>query len=115
MKLLVIDELEAQSETRMGELSAVDAILQEQIAGRKGAEERLSESEEHYRNVAETATDAIITPDEEGVITFVNRAAERVFGYASADLFDLKITMLMPEYLRHVREASLKTYVATGN
>lgn len=102
-------------ETRAGELSEANVILQEQIAGRKGAEERLSESEEHYRNVAETATDAIITTDEEGVITFVNRAAERVFGYASADLFGLKIAMLMPEYLRHVHEASLKTYIATGN
>jgi PAS domain S-box-containing protein len=111
----VSNELEAKAEVRAGELSAANAILQEQIAGRKGAEERLSESEEHYRNVAETATDAIITTDEEGVITFVNRAAERVFGYASADLFGLKITMLMPDYLRHVHEASLKTYIATGN
>jgi PAS domain S-box-containing protein len=111
----VSNELEAQAEARVGELSEANANLQEQIAGRKGAEERLSESEEHYRNVAETATDAIITTDEEGVITFVNRAAERVFGYASADLFGLKITMLMPEYLRHVHEASLKTYIATGN
>src|ERR1700730_4071692 len=110
----VANKLEGQGEVQLQQLSA-DAILQEQIAGRKGAEERLSESEEHYRNVAETATDAIITTDEEGVITFVNRAAERVFGYASADLFDLKITMLMPEYLRHLHEASLKTYIATGN
>jgi two-component system, LuxR family, sensor kinase FixL len=109
------NELEAQAEAREGEVAKADAILQEQIAGRKGAEERLSESEEHYRNVAETATDAIITTDEEGIITFVNRAAERVFGYASADLSGLKIMMLMPEYLRHVHEASLKTYIATGN
>ncbi|MEP7338749.1 MAG: PAS domain S-box protein [Acidobacteriota bacterium] len=91
------------------------SLLQEQIAERKGAEDRFSESEEHYRNVAETATDAIITTDEEGVVTFVNRAAEMVFGYASADLFGLKLTMLMPEYSRHVHEASLKTYIATGN
>ncbi len=109
------NEIAAQAELRVGELSAANANLQEQIAGRKGAEERLSESEEHYRNVAETATDAIITTDEAGLITFVNRAAERVFGYASADLFGLKLTMLMPAYSRHVHEASLKTYIATGN
>ena len=110
----VSNELEAQGDVQREQLSA-NAILQEQIAGRKGAEERLSESEEHYRNVAETATEAIITTDEEGVITFVNRAAERVFGYASEYLFGLKLTTLMPEYLRHVHEASLKTYIATGN
>jgi PAS domain S-box-containing protein len=110
----VSNKLEGQGEVQLKQLSA-NAILQEQIAGRKGAEERLSESEDHYRNVAETATDAIITTDEEGVITFVNRAAERVFAYASAELFGLKITTVMPEYLRHVHEASLKTYIATGN
>lgn len=138
----VPNELKVQAELRV-EVIEANASLQEQIAGRKGAEERLNESEErlseskemlseskerlseseerlsesedHYRNVAETATDAIITTDEEGLITFVNRAAEMVFGYASDDLFGLKITMLMPEYLRHVHEASLKTYIATGN
>src|SRR4026209_2159134 len=93
----VSNDSELQADAGVGELSAANAILQEQIAGRKGAEEKFSESEEHYRNVAETATDAIITADEEGVITFVNRAAERVFGYASEDLFGLLLTMLMPE------------------
>jgi two-component system sensor kinase FixL len=107
--------IESYAEPTTGDLSETKANLKEQIAERKGAEDRLSESEDHYRNVAETATDAIITTDEQGVITFVNRAAERVFGYASADLFGLTLTMLMPEYLRHVHEASLKTYIATGN
>ena len=69
----VADKFESQADARVRERSAADDILQEQIAGRKGAEERLSESEEHYRNVAETATDAIITTDEGGDITFVNR------------------------------------------
>jgi PAS domain S-box-containing protein len=125
----VSNEAESRGELAAGQLSEAKASLQEQIAGRRGAEERLSESEdrlsesedrlseseEHYRNVAETATDAIITTDEDGGITFVNRAAERVFGYASAELSGLKLTMLMPQYLRHVHEASLKTYIATGN
>jgi len=111
----IADEIETRADLRQRELSEANDVLQEQIAGRKGAEERFSESEEHYLNVAETATDAIITTDEEGEITFVNRAAERVFGYGSADLSGLKLTTLMPEYLRHVHEASLKTYVATGN
>jgi len=92
----VADESKEQAEVRVRELTAANDVLQEQIAGRKGAEERFSESEEHYLNVAETATDAIITTDEEGEITFVNRAAERVFGYGSADLSGLKLTTLMP-------------------
>ncbi|MEK6304124.1 MAG: PAS domain S-box protein [Acidobacteriota bacterium] len=85
------------------------------IGEQKRAEEKLRESEEHYRNVAETATDAIITTDEESAITSVNRAAERIFGHRSEDLLGQKLTALMPEYLRHVHQASLKTYITTGD
>ena len=38
----------------------------------------LRESEEHYRAVAEAATDAIITIDADSTILIVNPAAERI-------------------------------------
>jgi PAS domain-containing protein len=41
----------------------------------------LRESEEHYRAVAEAATDAIITIDSYSTILTVNPATERIFGY----------------------------------
>ena len=41
----------------------------------------LRESENRFRTLAETASDAIITIDEESRIVLVNKAAERVFGY----------------------------------
>ncbi|HVF27613.1 MAG TPA: PAS domain S-box protein, partial [Pyrinomonadaceae bacterium] len=53
---------------------------------RKRAEQSLIESEERYRAVAETASDAIITIDSESRIIFVNRAAERIFGHAVAEM-----------------------------
>src|SRR5581483_9925112 len=45
---------------------------------------------------------------------FINRAAEQIFGHATRDLLGQPLTMLMPEYLRHVHKASLARYVATG-
>ncbi len=66
------------------------------------------------RVIADTASDAIITIDEQSTMLFVNRAAEKIFGYTRAELIGQSLTMLMPEYLRHVHRASLHRYVATG-
>ncbi|HEX7999853.1 MAG TPA: PAS domain S-box protein [Pyrinomonadaceae bacterium] len=75
----------------------------------------LRESEERYRIVAETASDAIITIDEESRITYVNRATEKIFGYTIEEMHGRELTMLMPEYLRHLHRAGLKNYVETGH
>lgn len=72
------------------------------------------ESEEHYRAVTEAATDAIITIDSDSTILFVNPAAERIFGYSSEEMIDQPLTMLMPEYLRHLHNAGITRYVETG-
>ena len=53
------------------------------------------ESEEHYRAVAEAATDAIITIDSDSTILVVNPAAERIFGYATAEMIG------QPQLIRH--------------
>jgi PAS domain-containing protein len=72
------------------------------------------ESEEHYRAVAEAATDAIITIDSDSTILIVNPAAERIFGYSTAEMIGQPLTMLMPEYLRHLHKAGITRYVETG-
>ncbi|HEY0407414.1 MAG TPA: PAS domain S-box protein [Pyrinomonadaceae bacterium] len=73
------------------------------------------ESEERYRIVAETASDAIITIDEESRILYVNLAAEKIFGHSVAEMIGQPLTMLMPEYLRHLHRAGLKRYIETGH
>jgi len=65
------------------------------------------------RVIADTASDAIITIDEESTMLFVNRAAEKIFGYSHAELLGQSLTMLMPDYLRHVHSAALRRYVET--
>lgn len=66
------------------------------------------------RVIADTASDAIITIDEESTILFVNRAAEKIFGYSRAELLGQSLTMLMPDHLGHVHRAGLQNYLATG-
>jgi PAS domain S-box-containing protein len=73
----------------------------------------LKESEERYRTLAETASDAIITVDENSVIAFVNKATEKVFGYTSGELIGKSLTVLMPENLRHIHLKGIKRYIET--
>jgi len=73
--------------------------------------QRLRESEARYRLVAETARDALISIDERSIITYVNPAAERIFGYSPPELLGRYWTMLVPERLR---PTSLANYLTTA-
>ncbi len=84
------------------------------ITERKRAEQALLLSEERYRVVAETASDAIIRIDEESKILFVNAAAERIFGYKVQEMVGQSLTMLMPEYLRKQHREAIIRYLKTG-
>lgn len=85
-----------------------------QLIERKRAEEALRDSEVHFRSVAEAASDAIISVDEKSCIITVNPAAQKIFGYSSAELIGAELTMLMPEYIRHLHRAGLERYITTN-
>ena len=82
---------------------------------RARAARELRESAERYRTLAETASDAIITVDEENTIIYANPGAEKIFGHAVRELAGQPLTMLMPDYLRHLHRAGLARYLETGH
>lgn len=98
---------------RDGRIVAGVAIFSD-VTERKRAEHAVRESEERYRAVAETATDAIVMIDEHNLIRFVNGAAERTFGYARAEMLGQTLTMLMPGRLREAHQSSFERYLKTG-
>jgi PAS domain S-box-containing protein len=57
---------------------------------RKQLEKELQESEEKYRALFETATDAIFLSDETGKFIDVNKAAIKLLGYSKEELLKLR-------------------------
>jgi len=66
------------------------------LTERKWVEDALLKSEAHYRAVAESANEAIITADSEGIITSWNKGAERIFGFTETEVRGQPITMVLP-------------------
>lgn len=79
-----------------------------------GPEKGLPRPAELFRVVAETATDAILSIDDQSTILFANRATERIFGYSTSETIHQPVTMLMPHYLREAHRAAVAGYLGTG-
>jgi len=86
-----------------------------EIAERRLAEEALHESHARTRAIVDTALDAIITMDAQGVIVDFNPAAARIFGYDSRAVIGQPLAeVIIPPDLRAQHRRGLAQYLATG-
>jgi diguanylate cyclase (GGDEF)-like protein/PAS domain S-box-containing protein len=65
------------------------------ISGRLALQNHLAESEAKFRTLFETASDAIFSIDENGLILMANRAAKDVFEYPGHEIVGLDIRRLL--------------------
>ena len=86
------------------------------ISERRAAEDALRVSEARKAAIVETALDCIITIDGESRILEWNPAAERTFGYTSAEAMSKPLyELIMPSELRAAHQSGMRNYLATGN
>ena len=92
-------DLGAQDYLVKGEFDG--AILSRSIRyaiGRKKGEETLRESEARFSGIASATTDAVIFIDNDGLVTFWNDAATRMFGYTKEEIAGKNLlSSIMPE------------------
>jgi PAS domain S-box-containing protein len=74
----------------------------------------LNVSEERFRSLVESASDAIVVADHHGIILSWNRAASRLYGYTNEEAIGKPLTILMPARYRHAHEQGLARIEATG-
>ena len=85
------------------------------VTERKHAEEALQESQEKLRAVVDTALDAIVQMDSNGIITGWNIQAEKTFGWSSEEAIGklLHETIIPPQY-REAHIQGLKRFQVSG-
>jgi two-component system sensor kinase FixL len=62
----------------------------------------------------DAVVDAIIVIDAQGTVEIFNAAAERLFGYAAAEILGQNVAVLMPEPYRSEHDGYIRNYLATG-
>lgn len=83
--------------------------LNTELEARAQSEAALRDSHERYRLLTETAADAVIAVDGEGLILFANGAVERMFGYEAEALPGQRFDLLVPEAASRLRESEPRT------
>lgn len=78
-------------------------------------EQALVENEERTRRIIETAGDAFIEMDPDGVVTDWNKQAEKTFGWTREEIMGQLLcdTIIPPQY-RDAHRQGLERYLATG-
>lgn len=67
-----------------------------------------------YRAILDAAVEAIITIDAQGICESLNASAERMFGYAAAELIGRNVSLLMPDPYRREHDGYIAHYLETG-
>ncbi len=88
--------------------------LKEQNIERERAEKGLKDSEERYRSLTETASDAIISADSDGNIISWNKGASTIFGYVENEIVGKSLTVLMPDRFYDAHRKGFSRVVKTG-
>jgi len=88
--------------------------LEKSKIGRKRAEEALRESEERFRSIAESTSDAIVAADSQGKIISWNSGAKNIFGYEEGEILGKPVHVLLPEHLRDAEKKGMEEFLKTG-
>jgi len=87
----------------------------EDISSRKKAEQRLKESEEKFRDLAESLPQGVFEIDLKGKVLFMNTAGREFLGYSSEDVEnDLNAAMLVIPEHRDAVVNNMKNILSSG-
>ncbi|MCD6501271.1 PAS domain S-box protein, partial [bacterium] len=85
------------------------------ITEQKRAEEALHESEEKFRTIASAAQDAVVVIDNEGKISYWNKAAEKMLGYTEGEVIGKNFhNLIVPKRFRATHFSAFPKFQKTG-
>jgi len=80
---------------------------------RERAEEALRRSESRFQGILEIAEDAIISIDSDQRVLLFNHGAEKVFGYAAAELIGKPLDLLLPQRLAQAHQKHVEEFATS--
>lgn len=93
--------------------AAEQAVRERAVAAARATE--LSTGEARHRAILEAALDGVISIDERGRLTYINPAAERIFGYRADEVLGRELAeAFVPPSLQDAHRRGLARYLATG-
>jgi len=90
-------------------------VIVRDITERKLAEDALKNSEERYRILVESATDAIFTIDSSGIVLSANQATARAIGRNLPEVKDKGVFELFPKDIAETLMQTTKSVFMTGH
>ena len=91
------------------------ADVRVQIAAREHAENTVLEIEQHARMIVESALDAVVGMDADGIITSWNKQAEEIFGWPRSEAVGRRMSeTIIPMQYRSSHERGLLHFLRTG-
>ncbi|HYW79305.1 MAG TPA: SpoIIE family protein phosphatase, partial [Thermoguttaceae bacterium] len=99
-------ELERLVHQRTAELEDANAGLKEKIR-------QLEQAEQRFRQLLESAPDAMVITDRTGQIVLINAQAETLFGHSREEMLGQSVEMLLPESFREKHIQLREGYFAT--
>lgn len=84
------------------------------ITDRVAMEDEIRLSEMRFRSILESAHDAIITADSEGIILSWNKAAAIIFGHPESEVIGKPLTIIIPEQYRELHEQGIARVTGGG-
>jgi PAS domain S-box-containing protein len=97
-----------------GELIGINGTVHD-ITARKLTEEKLRDSEAHFRAVFDRINIGTIAIDSSGNIRMFNPSAEKIFGYSRNEVKGKNVSMLMAGTDRNQHDSYLSNYLRTGD
>ena len=82
------------------------------ITERRRTEEAMRKSEQRFRDLLESAPDAMVIVDEGGRIQLVNARTEDLFGYGREELLGESVDRLLPDRMRSLHPRHRADYAA---
>ncbi|MDM8536171.1 ATP-binding protein [Desulfobacterales bacterium HSG17] len=107
-------DLEATVSERTAELNHKNNQLKTEIQERIKADQKIKDKENRIRALFETAAEAIVTIDKNGMIESVNKAMEIIFGYTDNELIGMPISDLMTVPFKEKHDHYIHQYIKTG-